>query len=238
MNAMLDRLERSSAQQRAFVSDASHELRSPIATIRRRSRSRCSTTSRPTGRRSARDVLAEDERLAGVVSDLLELARLDENGDALTDAPEVDLDDVVLDEVSRCTAPRWRRARCRPAGSAAGATSSRAPFATCSTTPRTTPGPASTSRCRPHADGVVLVVDDDGPGIPEADRERVFDRFTRLDEGRDRDGGGAGLGLAMVRAIVERHRGTVTVDSGALGGARFVVRLPAGETVPRDDGAT
>ena len=84
----------------------------------------------------------------------------------------------------------------------------------------------------------MLVVEDDGPGIPEADRERVFDRFTRLDEGRDRDAGGAGLGLAMVRAIVERHGGTVAVDAGALGGARFVVRLPASETGPRDDGAT
>jgi len=74
---------------------------------------------------------------------------------------------------------------------------------------------------------VVLIVDDDGPGISVADRERVFERFTRLDEGRSRDAGGVGLGLAMVRAIVERHGGSVSVDDSPFGGARFVVRLPA-----------
>jgi signal transduction histidine kinase len=73
---------------------------------------------------------------------------------------------------------------------------------------------------------VQLVVDDDGPGIPPADRARVFDRFTRLDEGRARDAGGVGLGLSMVKAIVERHGGSVTVDDAPLGGARFVVELP------------
>ena len=74
---------------------------------------------------------------------------------------------------------------------------------------------------------VVLVVDDDGPGVPAADRDRIFERFTRLDESRARDAGGVGLGLSMVRAIVERHAGTVTVDDAPGGGARFVVRLPA-----------
>jgi signal transduction histidine kinase len=77
-------------------------------------------------------------------------------------------------------------------------------------------------------DGSVwLVVDDDGPGIPVADRERVFDRFTRLDEGRARDAGGVGLGLSMVKAIVERHGGSVVVDDAPLGGARLIVQLPA-----------
>jgi signal transduction histidine kinase len=76
------------------------------------------------------------------------------------------------------------------------------------------------------------MVDDDGPGIPEADRELVFGRFTRLDEARGRAAGGAGLGLAVVRRVVEQHGGTVTVTdsdpaSAGLGGARFVVRLPA-----------
>jgi signal transduction histidine kinase len=74
---------------------------------------------------------------------------------------------------------------------------------------------------------VELVIDDDGPGVPAADRERIFDRFTRLDEGRARDAGGAGLGLAIVRGVTERHHGTVTVTDSPLGGARFVVRLPA-----------
>ena len=74
---------------------------------------------------------------------------------------------------------------------------------------------------------VELTVDDDGPGIPVEDRERVFDRFTRLDDGRARDAGGLGLGLSMVKAIVEQHGGTVTIGDAPLGGARITVSLPA-----------
>jgi signal transduction histidine kinase len=74
---------------------------------------------------------------------------------------------------------------------------------------------------------VELTLDDDGPGIPSEDRERVFARFTRLDEGRARDAGGLGLGLSMVQTIVERHGGTVAIDDAPLGGARLTVRLPA-----------
>jgi signal transduction histidine kinase len=77
-------------------------------------------------------------------------------------------------------------------------------------------------------DGVELVVEDDGPGIPEAQRQRVFERFVRLDEARARDAGGSGLGLAIVQQIVTAHHGTVAVSTSGLGGARFVVRLPAG----------
>ncbi|MBA2283617.1 MAG: two-component sensor histidine kinase, partial [Acidimicrobiia bacterium] len=72
-----------------------------------------------------------------------------------------------------------------------------------------------------------VTVDDDGPGIPEAERERVFERFTRLDEGRTRDAGGAGLGLSIVRAVVARHDGRVWVEDSPFGGARFVLDLPA-----------
>jgi signal transduction histidine kinase len=73
----------------------------------------------------------------------------------------------------------------------------------------------------------VLSVDDDGPGIPNGDRERVFERFARLDEGRARDAGGSGLGLAVVRAVAERHRGTAVAGTGLLGGAHLEVRLPS-----------
>ena len=76
-------------------------------------------------------------------------------------------------------------------------------------------------------DAVELVVEDDGPGIPEEQRQRVFERFVRLDEARARDAGGSGLGLAIVREIVTVHGGTVGIESSRLGGARFVVRLPA-----------
>jgi len=74
---------------------------------------------------------------------------------------------------------------------------------------------------------IAFTVDDDGPGIPAEERERVFDRFTRLDDGRARDAGGLGLGLSMVKAITEHHGGTVTAEAAPLGGARLRVRLPA-----------
>jgi signal transduction histidine kinase len=74
---------------------------------------------------------------------------------------------------------------------------------------------------------VRVTVDDDGPGIPPGDRERVFERFTRLDDGRARYQGGSGLGLAVVRAIVTGHHGQVRVDDSPLGGARLVAELPS-----------
>jgi signal transduction histidine kinase len=86
--------------------------------------------------------------------------------------------------------------------------------------------------CAGLDDGVpVLLVDDDGPGIPEADRARVFERFTRLSSGRQRDGGGAGLGLALVRRVAEQHGGVVRADRSPKGGARLEVRFP------REDGS-
>ena len=76
-------------------------------------------------------------------------------------------------------------------------------------------------------DRVVLIVDDDGPGIPEDQRERVFERFVRLDEARARDAGGSGLGLAIVEEIVPAHGGEATATASALGGVRFSISLPA-----------
>ncbi|WP_211198946.1 ATP-binding protein [Phytoactinopolyspora limicola] len=74
---------------------------------------------------------------------------------------------------------------------------------------------------------MVITVDDDGPGIPLVDRERVFQRFTRLEQSRSRKSGGVGLGLAVVDQVVRRHNGSVTVSDSPLGGARFDVTLPA-----------
>jgi signal transduction histidine kinase len=72
----------------------------------------------------------------------------------------------------------------------------------------------------------VLSVDDDGPGIAPGERERVFERFVRLDEARQRDSGGSGLGLSIVREVATLHRGTAEVLASPIGGARFEVRLP------------
>ena len=75
--------------------------------------------------------------------------------------------------------------------------------------------------------GVLFAVDDDGPGVPFDDRERIFDRFVRLDDARAREAGGSGLGLAIAREIASAHGGTVTAHASPLGGARFEVHLPA-----------
>jgi signal transduction histidine kinase len=224
MNSMLDRLEDSALRQRRFVSDASHELRSPVASIR--------TQLEVALRRPDADwpavatkVLAEDDRLEQAVSELLELARAEEG--AALEAADVDLDEIVLDEVrrgyrvpidtSRVSAGRVRGSATQLARAVRNLLDNAARHATHHVV----------VHLGRTGDVVVLTVDDDGPGVPRSDRERVFERFTRLDEGRARDAGGVGLGLPMVRAIVERHSGTVVIDDAPTGGARVVVRLPA-----------
>jgi signal transduction histidine kinase len=230
MNQMLERLESSSARQRAFVSDASHELRSPVTSIRATLEVALRNRERIDWPDVAQQVLHEDERMDRVVGDLLDLARVEENSDSIARAPFVDLEDVVLEEV-----PRMRRHPVRTERVSAGRVRGRREqlarvVRNLLDNADRHAGDHVEVALSSNNGTVDLVVEDDGPGIPEADRERVFDRFTRLDEGRTRDAGGAGIGLAMVRAIVERHGGGVRVEQGVNGGARFVVSLPNGDT--------
>jgi signal transduction histidine kinase len=229
MNAMLDRLERSSQRQRQFVSDASHELRSPLASIRTNLEVALRSGERADWPAVASRALAEDERMEDTVSELLDLARLDERTDTapIESLPEVDLDELVLDqteheyrvpvETTHVSAGRVHGRRDQLSRVVRNLLDNAARHATA----------AVAVGLRADDDQVELVVEDDGPGIPIEDRERVFDRFTRLDDGRARDSGGLGLGLSMVKAIVEQHGGTVTIDDSSRGGARVVVRLPA-----------
>ena len=226
MNAMLDRLEELSTRQRQFVSDASHELRSPVAAIRAQLEVALHRGGQTDWPRVARRVLDEDQRLEAAVQELLELARVEESHVA---APvEVDVDDLVLEEAGRVRPVPIDTSRVS-AGRVTGD-----PGQLGRLVRNLLDNASSHARSRAAVavstgeGSVWLVVDDDGPGIPAEDRDRVFDRFTRLDEGRGRAGGGAGLGLAMVRAIAERHGGSVHLDDAPLGGARFVVRLPSG----------
>lgn len=229
MNSMLDRLEESSQRQRRFVSDASHELRSPIATIRAQLEVAKRRGADADWSAVADRILAEDARLENAVTDLLDLARAEEgeNIDAV-----VDIDEIVLTEADRYQSSEIVDTTIDTHKVSAGR--ARGNPAQCTRIVRN----LLDNACR-HAKSqvavsltteqefVVLTVDDDGPGIPLADRDRVFDRFTRLDEGRSRDAGGMGIGLAMVRTIADRHGGSVTIGDAPLGGARFVVRLPA-----------
>lgn len=231
MNAMLGRLELSSQRQRQFVSDASHELRSPLASIRANLEVALRNRDRVDWPAVAARVLAEDERMEDTVSELLDLARIDEsdNGAPVGSLPEVDLDELVHDQTvgehrvlvntDRVSAGRVHGRREQLARVVRNLLDNAARHARTQV--------AVGLRHDPESGVVELVVEDDGPGIPEADRERVFDRFTRLDDARARDHGGLGLGLSMVKVIVEQHDGTVMVGDAPLGGARVTVRLPA-----------
>jgi signal transduction histidine kinase len=224
MNEMLDRLEDSSIRQRQFVSDASHELRSPVAAIRAQLEVALRRGDEADWPQVARRVLDEDDRLEGAVSELLELARVDE---AAPEHVDVDFDDLVLEEAGRVRAVPIDTAHVS-GGRVVGDRRQLQRLVRNLLDNASAHARGQVAASVITDDGSVwLVVDDDGPGIPAADRERVFDRFTRLDEGRERAGGGAGLGLAMVRSIAEGHGGAVAIADAPIGGARFVVRLPA-----------
>ncbi|MDQ4057787.1 MAG: HAMP domain-containing histidine kinase, partial [Actinomycetota bacterium] len=230
MNSMLARLEDDQKRSRRFVSDASHELRSPVATIRNQAEVAIAHPRRTGVEELAQGVLAEDLRLEKLVDDLLALARNDE-ARTRADVP-VDLDDMVLEEAQRLRSTttlnvnsaavsggrtmgdnsQLRRVVRNLADNAAQHATSAVTFSLL------------------EQDGrVVLIVEDDGPGIPLDQRQMVFQRFTRLDAARDRERGGAGLGLAIVKETIRRHDGTVDVARSPLGGARFEIRLPIGD---------
>ncbi|MBT1635905.1 sensor histidine kinase [Clavibacter michiganensis] len=228
LNGMLARLDAARTAQRRFVSDASHELRSPLATVRQHAELARIHPDRTSLAELADVVLAEGARQEELVDALLVLSRLDEG--AGLDARPVDLDDVALEEVARLRG----RADVRVDGSgirAARVTGDARLLALAvrNLAENAARHAASTVAVSTAAtdDGVVLAVDDDGRGIPAAERERVLDRFVRLDEGRDRDSGGSGLGLAIVRAVAEAHGGSARVEEAPGGGARVVLRLPA-----------
>jgi signal transduction histidine kinase len=227
MNQMLDRLQAAQQAQRQFVSDASHELRSPLATL---SATLEVADADVTGSawHDLRSVMSsEADRMSILVENLLLLARADDQGLRIIPV-EVDLDDLMEEEA--------RRLR----------TSSDL-FVQTSIIPVRVPGDRlklsqvirnlvdNASRYARFTvslslevvgSSAVIMIDDDGPGIPESQRARVFERFVRLDESRDRASGGAGLGLPIVYEVVRGHRGEVAVGTSPEGGCRLLVRLP------------
>jgi signal transduction histidine kinase len=232
VNRMLGRLEASRDRQRQFVADASHELRSPLASIRQTAEvARAHPGALPEGE-LAEAVLEESARMQRLVEQLLLLTRADE-GVVTRTVRDVDLDDVALVEAARVV-----RSGLHVDTAGVGPARVRGDTTSLAQVVRNLVDNAAR-----HADAVVavgvrvtgdaveLVVEDDGPGIAEEHRDRVFERFVRLDDARARDAGGSGLGLAIVREIVAAHGGTVTVDGSQRGGARFVVRLPAAQPV-------
>ncbi len=227
LNDMLDRLAAARGRQRAFVADAAHELRSPLASMR----TQLEVAQRlGEGGELADDLLADVTRLSALVEDLLMLARAGSDSGRPPVNESADVRALLV-----ATAARYAGARVPVSA---------------------TPGPAVYAAINPdelrrvlanlvdnglrHAssgvilavradrDSTVLTVTDDGPGIPVNERERVFERFARLDDARDRDAGGSGLGLAIVRELLQRSNGSITLQDNpsGRGGLTATVRLP------------
>ena len=227
LNAMLDRIDAATSRQRTFVGDAAHELKSPLASLRVQLEVALRLGQITDWQEVVSDVFVDVDRLDNLVADLLMLARIDESHGRLRSREPVELATLIEDVV-------------------AGYDSARVPV---------TYEPTSTVVVDGDVDGLrrvvvnlvdnaqrfaregilvtldtdgptaVLTVSDDGPGIPAAERERVFDRFYRTESSRSRESGGTGLGLPIVRDLVRAHGGTVrVVDNDP--GLRAVVQLP------------
>lgn len=227
VNATLDRLETAMLDNRRFVADASHELRGPIAALRAELEIATTHPDRADWPAVAHAALADTERLQHLAGDLLLLARLDHT--PVADGDAVDLTALVGREVGR---RRSRHALAtelpdRPVPvRGERALLERLLVNLLDNAERHAAG-AVTVRLIADDHRAVLEVLDDGPGIPPEDRERVFDRFTRLDHARTRDTGGTGLGLAIARRIATTHHGALHATDHPHGtGARLVATLP------------
>ena len=231
-NGMLDRLAAAFSRQREFVADASHELRTPLTVIAGQLEvlGADPDPSPADIRRTERLAGAEISRISRLVDDMLLLTRAD-HGDFLQRAP-IDLPTYIADLWETTTRPHERRFTLGPVPDVvldadpdrlAQALRNLIDNATAHT--RAPDGHVSLSITAPAHDRIRFTVDDDGPGIPAAERERVFNRFHRTDSARDRDSGGAGLGLAIVAAIAAAHGGSVSVVDSEIG-ARLQLELP------------
>jgi two-component system OmpR family sensor kinase len=228
LNALLARRDEAVARLERFTGDAAHELRSPVAAIRAQAEVAVAHPDPELAEETLRSVAVEAERLTALLADLLALARADAG--QRPSARPVDLAAAARAAIGRQNRHGAVVKLVAPAPAAVAAS----------------PGEVALvldnllGNALRHARAVVqvgvlpagrtvrLVVEDDGPGIPAADRDRVFDRFTRLEpDVESRAGGGAGLGLALVAALVTGRGGTVAAGETAGGGARLEVRWPA-----------
>jgi two-component system, OmpR family, sensor kinase len=232
-NHMLDRLTAAFAGQREFIADASHELRTPLTIIRGQLEVLAAQKDPPPEevRRVERLVQAEIARVNRLVDDLLLLAK-SEQGKFLRIAP-IDLGAYVRelwDGVSLLAERRFELGSVPPGTLRADpdrlAQALRNLVANAIEHTATGSGLVRMGVEQLGGARVQFLVEDDGPGIPPDQRERIFDRFHRTDSGRGRAAGGAGLGLAIVRAIAHAHGGTVTASASPEGGARIVLELP------------
>ncbi|HWS36999.1 MAG TPA: HAMP domain-containing sensor histidine kinase [Actinoplanes sp.] len=223
LNDMLHRLDGARARQRAFVADAAHELRSPLTNMRTELEVAQHLPDDTDWPELADDLLADVQRLSRLVDDLLLLARSDE-GVLTTRLEEIDLAQFVADAAERYPGTTFDDPG-TPLPLLAEPDSLARVITNLLDNAERHKRSAVLVKAFDAGTAMIVEVADDGPGIPETDRDRVFQRFTRLDDARARDAGGSGLGLAIVSELVRKHRGTVTLGD-ADPGLRVVVRLP------------
>jgi signal transduction histidine kinase len=230
MNRLLERVRRQRQQERAFFADAAHELRTPLAVINAQAHALAATPSGEERRDALRALEAGVDRSAGVLDKLLTLARLDAGVPQPRDVDVAALArGVVARQLDRTQpgghdlgmevhGPAWARVDPQALEAALDNLIDNA-------LRYTPPGSRVDVRVQADGDGVALDVEDNGPGVPEADRERVFRRFER--GGQPAGQRGSGLGLAIVAEALRHCGGRVTLDrSPTLGGARFAIWLP------------
>ncbi|WP_406497468.1 HAMP domain-containing histidine kinase [Streptomyces sp. NBC_00846] len=224
-NETLTALEASVDRQRRFVADASHELRSPIASLR----TQLEVGAAHPELLDVPGAVADTVRLQALAADLLLLARLDAG--ERPGRTTLDLGALVHEEVSQRIGDRIPVAVSVPESGVFEVAGSRGQLArvigNLLDNAERHAEHAVTVSVRGERGGVVVAVTDDGAGVPPEERERIFERFVRLDDARTRDEGGAGLGLAIARDVAVRHGGRLSVDGAREGGARFELWLPA-----------
>jgi signal transduction histidine kinase len=239
MNDMLGRLDAAATKQRRFVADASHELRSPLAAIRTTLEVGLAHPDRAPWPVIAERAAQQSTRLEDLIQQLLLLAKADEQQlsaqqqrvdvsallrevAASTLAHHIDIDlDIAPGAATVGNPNHLRRLFRNIVDNAVRYAESRVLITATTTT-----------------DSVRVEIDDDGPGIPTADRDRVFDRFVRVDHSRERSSGTTGLGLAIAREIAIAHRGQITIADSPTGGARMIITLPlASSSAPRRQAA-
>lgn len=228
--------------RRDFVANISHELKTPIGAVGLLAEALESAASEPDEvKRFAKRLTVEAERLARITHEIIELSRL-QAADVMHDAELVDVDAVIAQAVdrNRVAAEKHRIVLVAGGDKRAEVYGDEALLVTAvhnliANAIQYSPDGSRVGVGVSHSDGVVeIAVTDQGVGIPEAERERVFERFFRVDTARSRNTGGTGLGLAIVKHVVQNHGGDVRVWSHPGSGSTFTIRLP--EAVRTADG--
>ncbi|MEW9529057.1 sensor histidine kinase [Microbispora sp. NPDC049125] len=217
--------ERALRQQREFAADASHELRTPLAALRAQLEEAQLHPDQTDLKDLLDHALGDLDRLESIITDLLLLARV--GACASAERLPIDLTGLIREEVERRSDQVPVRLRLE-GGLMVEAVRGHLARLLTNLLDNAQRHATSVVEVSLRSDGtaVELSVDDDGDGVPEGERERIFERFTRLDAARSRDRGGTGLGLAIARDIAKAHCGTLTARKSPSGGARFVLRLP------------